>query len=180
MGLIYNKQENRILEGYSDASHGNKNDLKFAPSGFIVKLAGGVVTWSSKKITITVCLSSTDAEYISASNTSRELIWIKKNMLQHIGVKLDQINSWINGKPAIQVTKNPVLHSKMKPVGLHYHFVKHQVEKGIINVGYVKTNKQIANIMTKILSREIFVTICDKFMSHIRGEFSLRGTLKEI
>ena len=166
LGLSYNTRSEKFIEGFSDASHGNKNDLKFATGGFIIKLAGGVVTWSSKKITSAVCLSSTDAEYIAASNTSRELIWIK-NMLNHMKINVTDVKLWIDNEPAIHVAKNPVLHSKMKHVNLHYHFIRHQVESGIIEIGHVNTNEQIADIMTKVLSRPVFIKVRDLFMENI-------------
>ncbi|KAK5959780.1 uncharacterized protein PWA37_001157 [Arxiozyma heterogenica] len=177
LGLSYNTRSNKYLEGFSDASHGNKNDLKHATGGFIIKLAGGVVTWSSKKITSAVCLSSTDAEYISASNTSRELIWIK-NMLNHMKIDVNEVKLWIDNEPAIHVAKNPVLHSKMKHVNLHYHFIRHQVESGIIEIGHINTTEQIADIMTKVLPRPAFIKVRDLFMKKIEQEFSLRGCVE--
>lgn len=79
-GLKYMPGGNASLIAYSDASHGNKNDLPYATAGYLVKLSCGIITWSSKKIKSTITLSSSDAEYIAGGNTCREIIWLN-NML---------------------------------------------------------------------------------------------------
>ena len=88
-------------------------------------------------------------------------------MLNHMNINVTDVKFWIDYAPAIHVAKYPVLHSKMKHVNLHYHFIRHQVESGIIEIGHVNTNEQIADIMTKVLSRPVFIKVRDLFMENI-------------
>ena len=60
---------------YSDASHGSAADIPYATRGYIVQMAGGTVTWSSKKIKM-VTLSSTEAEYVAACEAVKEAAWL--------------------------------------------------------------------------------------------------------
>ncbi|KAL0411076.1 UNVERIFIED_CONTAM: Retrovirus-related Pol polyprotein from transposon TNT 1-94 [Sesamum latifolium] len=83
MFLIYGGGE-LILEGYSDASFQSDDDDAKSQSGFVFKLNGGVVAWKSFKQDTTAD-STTEAEYIAASEAAKEAVWIK-NYIQELGV----------------------------------------------------------------------------------------------
>ncbi|KAL0411156.1 UNVERIFIED_CONTAM: Retrovirus-related Pol polyprotein from transposon TNT 1-94 [Sesamum latifolium] len=75
MFLIYGGGE-LILEGYSDASFQSNDDDAKSQSGFVFKLNGGVVAWKSSKQDTTAD-STTEAEYIAASEAAKEAVWMK-------------------------------------------------------------------------------------------------------
>ncbi|KAL0445956.1 UNVERIFIED_CONTAM: Retrovirus-related Pol polyprotein from transposon TNT 1-94, partial [Sesamum latifolium] len=83
MFLIYGGGE-LILEGYSDASFQSDDDDAKSQSGFVFKLNGGVVAWKSSKQDTTAD-STTEAEYIAASEAAKEAVWMK-NYIQELGV----------------------------------------------------------------------------------------------
>ncbi|KAL0457888.1 UNVERIFIED_CONTAM: Retrovirus-related Pol polyprotein from transposon TNT 1-94 [Sesamum latifolium] len=83
MFLIYGGGE-LILEGYSDASFQSDDDDAKSQSGFVFKLNGGAVAWKSSKQDTTAD-STTEAEYIAASEAAKEAVWIK-NYIQKLGV----------------------------------------------------------------------------------------------
>jgi hypothetical protein len=66
---------------------------------------------------------------------------------------------------AISVAKNPVLHSRTKHIEVRYHFLRDNVEKGNIDLIYVPTEKQLADILTKALDQATF--------ARLRGELGL-------
>ncbi|KAL0394578.1 UNVERIFIED_CONTAM: Retrovirus-related Pol polyprotein from transposon TNT 1-94 [Sesamum latifolium] len=82
MFLIYGGGE-LILEGYSDASFQSDDDDAKSQSGFVFKLNGGVVAWKSSKQDTTAD-STTEAEYIAASEAAKEAVWMK-NYIQELG-----------------------------------------------------------------------------------------------
>ncbi|KAL0453682.1 UNVERIFIED_CONTAM: Retrovirus-related Pol polyprotein from transposon TNT 1-94 [Sesamum latifolium] len=81
--LIYGGGE-LILEGYRDASFQLNDDDAKSQSGFVFKLNGGVVAWKSSK-QATTADSTTEAEYIAASEAAKEAVWMK-NYIQEMRV----------------------------------------------------------------------------------------------
>ncbi|KAL0445432.1 UNVERIFIED_CONTAM: Retrovirus-related Pol polyprotein from transposon TNT 1-94 [Sesamum latifolium] len=84
MFLIYGGGGERILEGYNDASFQSDDDDAKSQLGFVFKLNGGVVAWKSFK-QATIADSTTEAEYIAASEAAKKAVWMK-NYIQELGV----------------------------------------------------------------------------------------------
>ncbi|GKA65650.1 hypothetical protein Tco_0765357 [Tanacetum coccineum] len=74
--------------------------------------------------------------------------------LQFLGGKL--IPTYCDSKSAITISCNPVQHSKTKHIDIQYHFIKEHVEKGIVEIYFVGTEYQLANLFTKALPKERF------------------------
>src|SRR5687767_3050202 len=74
--LIYGDKENELsLEGFSDSNWGNDKNMRRSVSSYIFKLHGGAISWSSK-CQPTVVLSSTEAEYMALTHSTKEVIWL--------------------------------------------------------------------------------------------------------
>jgi hypothetical protein len=109
------------LIGYADSDWAsNVNDRK-STSGYMFKLAGAAVSWSSKKQT-TVALSSTEAEYIAGAHTAKEAIWLRQ-LLSKLGQGTHPTPLLINNQSAIVITKNPKFHDRTKHINICYHFL---------------------------------------------------------
>ncbi|GJY00674.1 hypothetical protein Tco_0358826 [Tanacetum coccineum] len=116
------------LIAYSDADHtGCKDDCK-STSGGLQFLGGKLVSWSSKKQDCTA-MSTAEAEYIPM---------------------------YCDSKSAIAISCNPVQHSKTKHIDIRYHFIKEHVEKGTMEIYFVRTEYQLADLFTKALPKERF------------------------
>nr|GEW32562.1 retrovirus-related Pol polyprotein from transposon TNT 1-94 [Tanacetum cinerariifolium] len=74
----------------------------------------------------------------------------------YYGYHFDKIPIYCDSKSAIAISYNPVQHSRMKHIAVRYHFIKEHVEKGTIELYFVKTNYQLANIFTKALPVDRF------------------------
>ena len=121
-------------------------------NGFMFSL-GSVVTWSSKKQP-TVALSSTEAEYRGASMVACEVVWLQK-LLYYLNVQVDgPVVIFCDNMTSIQLARNPVFHARTKHIEVHYHFVREKVLAGEIDLAYVSTHEQIADIFTKALGAE--------------------------
>jgi bifunctional DNase/RNase len=80
-----------------------------------------------------------------------------KQTLKDIQVEYDEpIPIYCGNTSAISITKNPMIHTKMKHIPIKYHFLQEQVAKNNIKVEYVVTKEQVADIFTKPLPRESF------------------------
>ena len=75
------------------------------------------------------------------------------------GLHLDHIPIKCDNTSAINLSKNPVLHSRTNHIEIRHHFLKDHVQKGDCILEFVETNKQLADIFTKPLPRESFFNI---------------------
>ncbi|GJR23857.1 retrovirus-related pol polyprotein from transposon TNT 1-94 [Tanacetum coccineum] len=154
MGLWYPKDSGFELIAYSDADHaGCKDDCK-STSGGLQFLGGKLMSWSSKKQDCTA-MSTAEAEYVSFSACCAQVIWMRTQLLDY-GYKYNRISMYCDSKSAIAISCNPVQHSKTKHIDIRYHFIKEHVEKGTVEIYFVGTEYQLADLFTKALPKERF------------------------
>ncbi|GKB05424.1 retrovirus-related pol polyprotein from transposon TNT 1-94 [Tanacetum coccineum] len=154
MGLWYPKDYGFELIAYSDADHaGCKDDCK-STSGGLQFLGGKLVSWSSKKQDCTA-MSTAEAEYVSLSACCAQVIWMRTQLLDY-GFKYNRIPMYCDSKSAIAISCNPVQHSKTKHIDIRYHFIKEHVERGTVEIYFVETEYQLADLFTKALPKERF------------------------
>ncbi|KAL0294914.1 UNVERIFIED_CONTAM: Retrovirus-related Pol polyprotein from transposon TNT 1-94 [Sesamum radiatum] len=135
MFLIYGGGE-LILEGYSDASFQSDDDDAKSQSDFVFKLNGGVVAWKSSKQDTTVD-STTEAEYIVASEAAKEAVWMK-NYIQELGVVpiiAEPVVIFCDNNGAILQEKEPRSHHRSKNILRRYHLLREIVSKGDSRIG---------------------------------------------
>ncbi|GJX34092.1 retrovirus-related pol polyprotein from transposon TNT 1-94 [Tanacetum coccineum] len=113
-----------------------------------------LVSWSSKKQDCT-SMSSAEAEYVSLSACCAQVLWLRTQLTDY-GFHFDKIPMYCDSKAAIAISCNPVQHSRTKHIDVRYHFIKEQVEKGIVELFFVGTEYQLADLFTKALSEDRF------------------------
>ncbi|GJZ22552.1 copia protein [Tanacetum coccineum] len=154
MGLRYPKDFGFELIAYSDADHaGCKDDCK-STSGGLQFLGEKLVSWSSKKQDCTT-MSTTEAEYVSLSACCAQVIWMRTQLLDY-GYTYNKIPLHCDSKSVIAISCNPVHHSCTKHINIRYHFIKEHVEKGTVELYFVGTEYQLADLFTKALPKERF------------------------
>ncbi|GJU66355.1 retrovirus-related pol polyprotein from transposon TNT 1-94 [Tanacetum coccineum] len=116
--------------------------------------------WSSKKQKSTA-ISSTEAEYIALSGCCSQILWMRSQLTDY-GFQFNKIPLYCDNKSAIALCCNNVQHSRAKHIDIRYHFIKEQVENGIVELYFVRTEYQLADIFTKPLPRERFNFLIDK------------------
>ena len=160
-GILYRSSgSNCDLIGYCDTDFAGDMQTRKSTSGYVFLYCNGPISWCAQRQKI-VTLSSTAAEYVSASAATREIVWLRK-LFNDIGfpcTKSTMLN--IDNQSAIQLVKNPVLHRRTKHIEIQYHFIKEKYECGAVNVQYVPSELQLADIFTKALAREQFVRVCN-------------------
>jgi hypothetical protein len=153
-GLWYPKGSTFDLIGYSDADWaGCKIDRK-STSRTCQLLERSLVSWASKKQN-TVALSTTEAEYIAACHCCAQLLWMRQT-LRDYGYKLSKVPLLCDNESAIRMADNPVEHSRTKHIDIRYHFSRDHKQKGDIEIAYVNTQNQLAEIFTKPLEEKTF------------------------
>ena len=144
------------LVGYSDSDHaGDPNDRK-STSGVVFFLGGSVVTWVSQKQKI-VAMSSCEAEYIAAASAATQGVWLSRLLAEMLGTEAEKFKLLVDNKSAIALSHNPVHHDRSKHIDTRYHFIRECIEDGKVDVEYVGTNNQKADILTKSLGCVKFI-----------------------
>ena len=157
LGLWYPKNSTCNLIGYSDSDFaGSKTDRK-STSGTCQFIGSALVSWHSKKQN-SVALSTAEAEYISAGSCCAQILWMKQQLSDY-GILLDRIPIRCDNTSAINLSKNPVQHSRTKHIEIRHHFLRDHVLKGDCVLEFVDTKNQLADIFTKPLPKEVFFSI---------------------
>ncbi|GJX51104.1 hypothetical protein Tco_0277949 [Tanacetum coccineum] len=100
-------------------------------------------------------MSTAEAGYVSLSACCAQVIWMRTQLLNY-GYKYNRILMYRDSKSVITISCNPVQHSKTKHIDIRYHFIKEHVEKGTMEIYFVRTEYQLADLFTKALPKERF------------------------
>lgn len=151
---------------YVDASYADDFDTRRSTAGYGVWMAGGLVSWSSKRQP-TVALSTTEAEYMSMTRAIQQVTWMYA-FLDEVGLPQElPFTIFGDNAPAIALTKNTKGHARAKHIDVRYHYIRERVSKGDALVEHAPSDKNLADIFTKQLprsthqhlSREIGLTV---------------------
>ena len=152
MFLVYGGEDELVVRGYTDASFQTDRDDFRSQSGYVFILNGGAVSWKSSKQE-TVADSTTEAEYLTTSEASKEGVWVR-DFISLLGVVPDSANPldlYCENSGAIAQAREPRQHQKSKHKERRYHLIRKFVEKGEINVCKVHTYANVADPLTKPL-----------------------------
>ncbi|GJU95954.1 retrovirus-related pol polyprotein from transposon TNT 1-94 [Tanacetum coccineum] len=127
------------------------------PVGSAQFLGHRLVSWSSKKQKSTA-ISTTEAEYIALSGCCAQILWMR-SQLRDYGFAFNKIPMYCDNQSAIALCCNSVQHSRSKHIDIRHHFIKEQVERKVVELYFVETKYQLADIFTKALPRERFATL---------------------
>ncbi|GKA20830.1 hypothetical protein Tco_0700819, partial [Tanacetum coccineum] len=150
--LWYPKDSLIALTAFADADHANYPDTRHSTSGSMQFLGDRLVSWSSKRQKITA-ISSTEAEYIAMTGCFAQILWMRLQLIDY-GLGFNKIPMYCDNKSAIALYCNNVQHSKSKHIDIRFRFIKEHVENGVIELYFVNTEYQLADIFTKALARE--------------------------
>jgi hypothetical protein len=112
------------------------------------------VSWASKKQN-SVALSTAESKYIAAGRCCAQLLWTRQT-LRDYGYKLTEVPLLCDNGSAIHMADNPVEHSHTKHIDIRYHFLRDHQQKGDIEIAYVNTHNQLADIFSKPLDVNTF------------------------
>nr|GEU56594.1 retrovirus-related Pol polyprotein from transposon TNT 1-94 [Tanacetum cinerariifolium] len=100
-------------------------------------------------------MSFAEAEYVSLSACCAQVQWMRTQLTDY-GFHFDKIPMYCDSKATIAISCNPVQHSRTKHIEVKYHFIKEKVEKGIVELFFVRTEYQLADVFTKSMPVERF------------------------
>ncbi|GJX13697.1 retrovirus-related pol polyprotein from transposon TNT 1-94 [Tanacetum coccineum] len=150
-GLWYPKDSSIALTAFADADHAGCQDTRRSTSRSMQLLGDRLVSWSSKRQK-SAAISSTEAEYIALSGCCAQILWMRSQLTDY-GFGFNKIPMYCDNKSAIALCCNNVQHSRSKHIDIRFHFIKEHVENGVIELYFVNTEYQLADIFTKALGR---------------------------
>jgi hypothetical protein len=158
-GITYRYGESLRPFGYVDADYAGDIDGSRSTEGHIFFVVGGPVSWASKHQE-TVALSTVEAEYTAFTQASQQAMWISK-FLDEVALKQEFPTSILtDNQGAIANKVNYKNHHRTKHIRVKYHFVKERVEAGEVSFTYIPLAGNLADILTKPLSREAVILAC--------------------
>lgn len=144
--------EKPVLVGYTDADMAGDIDTRKSTSGYLINFAGGAVAWQSR-LQKCVALSTTEAEFIAATEACKELLWMKK-FLQEIGFKQDHYILFCDSQSAIHLAKNSSFHARSKHIDVRYHWIRDVLNSKLLQLEKISTEDNGADMLTKVLPKE--------------------------
>jgi hypothetical protein len=139
---------------YTDSDWAGDSEDRRSFSGNTVFLNGCCVSWYCKKQS-TVALSSVEAEYMALSDAGKEALYAKNILTEFFTVALPiPIN--MDNKGAGNIAENDVNNKLTKHIDIRYHFVRQYIQKKVIELFYVPTDLNVADIFTKALGPDVF------------------------
>ena len=136
---------------YCDADWALSSDRE-STSRYVFLLAGGAVSWSSKK-QATVALSTAEAEYIAATHAAKQILW-HQSLFNELEIPQPETSVlFSDNQAAITISHHSEFHARMKHINIAHHFLCDLVESGMIEIIYIQTHENLADVFTKELPK---------------------------
>ncbi|SOV02084.1 uncharacterized protein UDID_18955 [Ustilago sp. UG-2017a] len=154
VGLVYRASESQEpLVAHSDANWASDATIqRRSTSGSVALVYGNPVAWKSATQKC-VSLSAVEAEFIAATEATREVLFLKQ-LLRSIGIATGTPTVYSDNTGCIQVSKDPAQHWKLKHIDTKYHFVRNNVQEGRVQIKYVDTTRNLADVLTKPIGKQ--------------------------
>ncbi|KAI3503921.1 hypothetical protein L1887_32413 [Cichorium endivia] len=155
--------EELAVRCYTDASFNTDRDDSRSQSGYVFTLNGGAIAWKSSKQEV-VALSTTESEYIAASEATQEVDWMKKFIgdLEVVPTIKNAIEMFCDNTGAIAIAIDPMVTKRTRHIQRRYNFIRQELELGNIQIENIHTEDNLADPFTKPLSQ-------NKFEIHAKG-----------
>nr|GEY06802.1 retrovirus-related Pol polyprotein from transposon TNT 1-94 [Tanacetum cinerariifolium] len=151
---------NSDLTAYLGADHAGCHLDRKSTSGSVQFLGDKLVYWSSKKKNY-VSISTVESEYVAVSGCCAQVLWMRTQLTDY-GFFYDKVPINCDSKSAIAISCNPVQHTRTKHIDARYHFIKDPVERGTIELYFIGTEYQLADLFTKSLPEARFKFLVEK------------------
>nr|GEV48509.1 retrovirus-related Pol polyprotein from transposon TNT 1-94 [Tanacetum cinerariifolium] len=159
LGLWYPKDFGFDLTANSNADYGGCYLDQKSTSSSVLFLGDKLVCWSSKKQKC-VSISTAESEHV-VSGCCAQVLWMCTQLTDY-GFFNDKVPIYCDSQSAIAISCNLVQHTRTEHIDVRYHFIKDHVEKGTIQLYFVGTEYQLANLFTKSLPKARFKFLIEK------------------
>jgi hypothetical protein len=158
LGLLFHGTPNldMIITCYTDSDWANDKTDRHSITGWIVKLNGDIISYSSKK-QVCVATSSSEAELYAEASAIKEVIWLK-GLLKELGLNVQMnVIVFCDNQSTIAISNNGLTSERTKHIDISYKFIKQYITSGLIKPTWISTDNQQADILTKQLTTPLFI-----------------------
>lgn len=145
--LQLGKHNDELLAGWCDSDYAGDIVTRRSTGGYVFKVYGSTVSWASTRQR-TVALSTCEAEYQSLTEAAKEATYLKQ-FFDEIKTDAGQIVLHCDNQGAIALANKPSHHRRIKHVDVRTHYVREVVQRGIVQIHYIPTHEQVADVLTK-------------------------------
>eukprot|EP00253_Pinus_taeda_P021703 PITA_21703 len=160
---------NTRLSGFTDADWAGSSVDRKSTTGYYFNIGSRMSSWCRRKQK-SVALSSAEVEYMEASTTSCEAIWLRKLLVNLFRRRMEATNILCDNQSCIKLSENPIFHDQSKHIDIRCHFIRDCVQRGAVQLQYTSRGEHVADILTKALGRTMFVYFREK-MGMIENPF---------
>ena len=156
LGISFSGNDHPLsLTAYSDTDYAMDLDDRKSRSGYILFANHGPVLWASRK-QASCASSTTEAEYLAASSTTKEIIWHRRLLTSLGKAPTSPTPLYTDNQSALRLIKNPEFHRRTKHIDVQYHVIREAFLANLLLPSFVSTHDQLADIFTKALPKETF------------------------
>ncbi|XP_056697421.1 uncharacterized mitochondrial protein AtMg00810-like [Spinacia oleracea] len=149
-GILLKATDKLTLQAFSDSDWAACPTTRRSVTGYVLLLGNSPISWKSKKQS-TISKSSSEAEYRAMSHAAGEVTWIIR-LLEELGVTdLKPVVLHCDNQSAIHIATNPIFHERTKHIEVDCHFTRDKVLDGLLQLSYLPTQNQLADLFTKVL-----------------------------
>ena len=144
---------NSELIGYSDSSFADDKSDRRSTYGYCIYYNQNCISWSSKKMD-SVALSTCETEFVSVVKLAQEAIYLQQLINELFPNSIQHFKIYCDNKSAISLANNSTDHGRSKHIDIKYHFIRELIKKKTLQLEYIDSENQTADIFTKGLNRE--------------------------
>ena len=181
LGITYGmaKTVNK-MHGYVDSDFAGDAKTRKSTTGYIFRMNGAAIDWQSK-LQPNITLTSTEAEYVAAATAAREATYLQ-GLLSDLDLKQIPTTLYEDNQGCIAMTKAECANKRTKHIDVKHKYANELVSNQTIRLGYLPTDEMAADILTKPLTGENYITHCSTLLgtdSAHRGGVLERGRFSE-
>jgi hypothetical protein len=154
------------MKAFCDSDYAGDKDTRMSVTGFVIYVCEVPLSWRSRGQR-NVTLSSSEAEYVAISEVCAEIMFVKQ-VFEYLEVKISlPIQVMVDNIGAIFLTENQSVSQRTRHIDVRYHFVRNYVEDGVVQINFVRSEDNDADLFTKNLGTEKFKRHSSKILGDI-------------
>ena len=157
--ILFSCNQKLHLTAYCDSDWGSNSDTRKSITGYIIYLGTTPIVWRSKTQKGKPALSSCEAEYRALTEVLNDIVWII-SFLTELGFDVPRpIKIYCDNKSAKDLAENPIHHDRTKHIDIRFHRIREFILDGTVEVHYVPTANNVADIFTKSTAPKVFTRL---------------------
>ncbi|XP_051196547.1 uncharacterized mitochondrial protein AtMg00810-like [Lolium perenne] len=150
-GLTLRSTPDTLVSAFSDADWAGNSDDRRSTGGYAIFYGGNLIAWNARKQA-----TVSESEYKAVANATAEIIWVQ-SLLKELNFSSARVPIlWCDNIGATYLSSNPVFHARTKHIEVDFHFVRERVAKRQLQIKFISSKDQVADIFTKPLPLPAF------------------------